>query len=174
MVFAGALLGWFLQQYRVLRTEDTNIINDHVKDIDKFSEAASAYWLKKPKNDLDDKVSATKVHAAWGLISRAYPSIQKASGMDQGVYKDLVFDLYNAATSGKFEQSKRSENPEQALEVAESANALIIHLRQRRQHIISTRRVLESLREVVSGLYDRCATHSRRVWDRAKWQYRQR
>ncbi len=150
---AGALLAWVLQQYRVLRNEDTALINEHIKDVEKFRDQALEYWLAVPDPKLKDDIEhrkmkdlalAAKVRAAHAATTIPYQAVAALSGSRQAEYKTTTQELYALATGGDFESQRDGIEPERALEIFDSASRLINLLREIRREVISIRRLFAS------------------------------
>lgn len=160
----GALLAWGLQQYRVARAEDISLINDHLKDIDKFSDASVAYWLKRPNTSAEEIALSLKVHATWASVRLVYPTLKSICdvGNSDNEYERLTLELYSTATGGDFEVSDRYSDPSRALDVTYAASSLTVFLRGRRHRVISLARLGSNIVRVSSNLWQR---YERRVAD---------
>lgn len=151
-IVVGAVLSWLFQQYRVLRAEDSALINEHIKDIEKFRDQAVDYWLsvpetKKPaEGDIDvrkmkDTALAAKVRAAHAATTIPYPRVAALSGALQADYKRKSQELYSLATGGDFEGNRDGINPERAMLVFDMSSQLINLLREVRRDTVSLSRL---------------------------------
>lgn len=139
---AGALLAWLLQQYRVLRAEDLALVNDHIKDLEKFRDAAQSYWLEIPDKPDKEQAAAAKVRAALAAITRGQEQVEKICGVSHTQYSDLILELFTSATGGNFESARTEINPIQAIEIADITARLIIFLRTVRRDVLSLTRIV--------------------------------
>jgi hypothetical protein len=145
-VVFGAVIGWFLQQYRVARSEDISLVNEHIKDIEKFCEAAQAYWLKTPSTKEEDVALAAKVRATHSATTLLYPDIGRICENRRSEYEFLTFDLFNAATGGQFEGSHRELDAPRAIDIGDASARLVHLLRSNRVYIVSMKRFWKSLK----------------------------
>ncbi|MEI9404442.1 hypothetical protein [Mesorhizobium argentiipisi] len=138
--YVGA--GVFFQQYRAARSEEGALINEHIKDIEKFSETAQSYWLKKPK-DLEEEVFlAARVRVSHASTTALYEVISRICGPRHAEYQTGMKELYNSATGGTFESARRSLDPERAMATADLAASTIHLLRVSRVNLLTLGRAL--------------------------------
>lgn len=137
----GAIISWILQQIRVAWAEDIAILNEHIKDIEKFSEAAQNYWLKKPIDIDEDKSLAARVRASHAATTLLYPYMSEACGDKVQQYEYLSVELFTKATGGNFETANRVIDPLLAIEIHDTAVRLIHLLRMSRKGLVSIRRL---------------------------------
>ncbi len=140
-VFIGALIAYFFQQIRVSAAEQIALVNDHIKDIEKFSDAAQGYWLKQPANIQEEAALAAKVRTTHAATTLVYDEMSKACGASGDKYRQLMQALFEAATGGSFETSGREIDPLRAIETHDTAAQLIHLLRCSRRDILSIRRI---------------------------------
>lgn len=134
----GAILAWMVAQYRISRSEELALINEHIKDIEKFSEAAQQYWLKTPADPNTEVELAGKVrayHAATTLLYTRMTSVCRSASFDE--YARQYSDLFGVATGGKFESPNRSSDPLRAIETADIAARIVHLLRLERADVVS-------------------------------------
>jgi len=155
-IVLGAVIGWFLQQYRVARSEDIALVNEHIKDIEKFCDAAQAYWLKTPATPEEDIALAAKVRATHSATTLLYPDIGKLCENRQSEYKFHTFDLFNAATGGQFEGHDRTLDAPRAIEIGDASARLVHLLRSNRVYIVSMKRFWKAL---VDAIYFKISTY---------------
>tara|TARA_R110000751_G_scaffold144643_1_gene248232 strand:+ start:1434 stop:1904 length:471 start_codon:yes stop_codon:yes gene_type:complete len=141
----GAAIGWFLQQYRVARSEDAAIINEHIKDIEKFSDAAQAYWLKVPASQDEELAAAAKVRAAHAATTLLYGEVGKLCDLNGSDYRKLSLTLFDTATGGNFESSRIAIDAPRAIEVYDVSAQLIHLLRKSRRDVLSLSRFFRPL-----------------------------
>ncbi|NTH50461.1 hypothetical protein G6L09_05665 [Agrobacterium rhizogenes] len=142
-VLIGAGLTWLHQQYRLARSEDVALVNEHIKDIEKFAEAARDYWLSTPTSN--DVSLAAKVRAAHAATTLLYPKMVKACDAAGDDYERAYFELYDAATGHTFESPTRALEPEIGILVHDKAARLIHILRSCRSDIQSLSRLFNRL-----------------------------
>lgn len=143
-IILGAVIGWFLQQYRVARSEDIALVNEHIKDIEKFCDAAQTYWLKTPTTTEEDAGLAAKVRATHSATTLLYPDIGKICQNRESEYKFLTFDLFDAATGGQFEGHAREMDAQRVIEIGDASARLVHLLRVNRVYIVSMKRLWKS------------------------------
>jgi hypothetical protein len=141
----AALLTWFLQQYRLARAEDVSLVNEHIKDIEKFRDAAQDYWLTVPKDAHHEQAGAAKVKAAHAATSLAYERIADICHGKGRSYRSLSIQLYMTATGGAFESERNAMDAPRAIEVYDHAAAVIHLLREVRRDLIGLKRLLPRL-----------------------------
>lgn len=144
----GAVLSWLFQQYRVLRAEDSALINEHIKDIEKFRDQAVDYWLAVPDlkppgegeadiRKMKDTALAAKVRAAHAATTIPYPAVAALSGTRQSAYKQRSQELYSLATGGDFEGKREGIDPQRAMLIFDASAQLINLLRDVRRDTVS-------------------------------------
>ncbi len=144
----GAVLSWLFQQYRVLRAEDSALINDHIKDIEKFRDQAVDYWLAVPDakppaegeadiRKMKDTALAAKVRAAHAATTIPYPRVAALSGKRQSEYKQRSQELYSLATGDQFEGNRNGIDPQRAMLIFDTSAQLINLLRDVRRDTVS-------------------------------------
>jgi hypothetical protein len=143
LVFFGAAVTWVVQQYRLARSEDVALVNEHIKDIEKLSDAAQAYWLKVPADanaelELSGKVRAC--HATTTLLYEKMTNICGARSSEE--YVRRYSELFSVATGGDFESATRSADPTRAIDATDIAARIVHILRLERSDVISGGRAL--------------------------------
>ena len=138
----ASLLTWFLQQYRAVRAEDVSLVNEHIKDIEKFRDVPQDYWLSLPDDVQREKAAVAKVKAAHAATNLAYDQISKICQGCSEEYRDLSVKLYMSATGGSFESGRVDIDAPRAIELYDRAAALIHLLRNVRRDLISLKRLL--------------------------------
>lgn len=144
----GAVLSWLFQQYRVLRAEDSALINEHIKDIEKFRDQAVDYWLAVPDakpsaegepdiRKMKDTALAAKVRAAHAATTIPYPTVSALCGNNQTEYKQRSQELYSLATGDDFEGSRIGIDPQRAMQIFDTSAQLINLLRDVRRDTVS-------------------------------------
>ncbi|MER8626352.1 hypothetical protein [Mesorhizobium sp. M1143] len=131
------LAGVFFQQYRAARSEEGALINEHIKDIEKFSEAAQTYWLKTPKDLEEETFLAAKVRVTHAGTTGLYEKITRICEPKHSEYQAGMQELYKSATGGTFESASRKLDPERAMATADLAANAIHLLRVSRVSLLS-------------------------------------
>lgn len=137
-VLLGAAIAWAIAQYRLSRSEDLALVNEHIKDIEKLSEAAQQYWLKVPADlnselELAGKVKAS--HAATTLLYERMTTVCRKQSSEE--YVQRYFELFSVATGGAFESFSRASDPLRAIQTADVAARIVHLLRLERSDIVS-------------------------------------
>ncbi|MGY5811982.1 hypothetical protein ACXHXG_30320 [Rhizobium sp. LEGMi198b] len=154
----GALLTWVLQQYRVARSEDVALVNEHIKDIEKFCDAARDYWLKAAAATVDEEIAAAaKVRAAHAATTLLYQRMTEACAKNGQLYQAKMRELFDVATGQNFESASRKIEPVIAISIQDTAAQLIHVLRTCRQDIISLKRLLINFFAVLRRIPERLA-----------------
>lgn len=141
LLLLGAALGSLIQQYRIARSEEISLINEHIKDVEKFCDSAQAYWLKTPTTQDEDRSLAAKVRAAHFATTLLYEEIATICADKAREYKGLSQSLFEVATGGDFESAQRIQDPARAMDVQVATTALVHLLRLRRPYIVSLYRL---------------------------------
>lgn len=144
-ILVGAVLGWLLQQYRVARGEDVALVNEHIKDIEKFRDVAQDYWLKLPKDVLEEEAAAARVRAAHAALTLVYEQISHIAWQKSEQYKFLSIEMFKAATGGAFESARDGIDAQRAIQAYDRAAEVIHLLRVVRRDVISLKRLLPRL-----------------------------
>ncbi|RUM95938.1 hypothetical protein EET67_20680 [Pseudaminobacter arsenicus] len=131
--------GAVFQNYRAARSEEGALINEHIKDIEKFSDAAQSYWLKTPKDEEEEAASAARVRVAHAGTTFLYEDISRICAARCDRYQKGMKALYHSATGGAFESAKRNMDAERAMATADCAAKLIHTLRVSRSDLLSIR-----------------------------------
>ncbi|MER9295759.1 hypothetical protein NKI38_04540 [Mesorhizobium sp. M0621] len=131
------LAGVIFQQYRAARSEESALINEHIKDIEKLSEAAQSYWLKTPKDLEEETFLAAKVRVTHAGTTALYEVISRICGPRHAEYQTGMQELYKSATGGSFESARRALDPERAMATADLAADAIHLLRVSRVNLLS-------------------------------------
>lgn len=141
----GALLTYLLQQIRVAAAESIALMNEHIKDIEKFNDAVQNYWLKKPASRDEELALAARVRAAHAATTLLYEKMAETCEDRSEDYKRLSQELFHSATGGKFESSNRDIDPVRAIESHDKSVQLVHLLRECRQGVLSLRRITNRL-----------------------------
>lgn len=140
------LLGWVSQQIRHETSERINLLNDHIRDIEKFVELSQDYWLSRPDPDgMPVDLAAARVRAAFLPIAKFYGDPE--SDLDQDATLPLYRKLLAAATGGGFETSNRGADPTRAIDVAEIGSEILHLTRVRRRQLSTVRAFAADLRK---------------------------
>lgn len=153
LLLAGAAVGWLFQQYRIARSEEVALLNEHIKDVEKFIEAAQAYWLTQPETLEKDKALAAKVRAAHMATTLLYPNIEQICGRRSTLYRHLSIHLFDEATGMNFEGADRKLDPERAIQTHVAGANLIHQLRLSRTDVVSLRRLGTTVRRLGRPLF---------------------
>lgn len=144
-VFIGAVVTWLFQQYRITKAEEVALVNEHIKDLEKFSDAAQNYWLKSPVDPNEELALAARVRAAHAATTRAYTPMIHACGRRGEEYKSLSLKVFSTATGGAFEGKSRTIDAPRAIEIHDQVAELIHLLRTCRKELLSLKRFLYSI-----------------------------
>jgi len=137
----GAGISWLLQQYRISRSEDAALVNEHIKDIEKLRDAAQDYWLELPDDLKGERAASARVRAAHSATTLVYPQIIEICGELCDDYKDLSLALYDVAMGGNFESPRTDIDPIRAIDTHDAAATLIHLLRKARRDVLSLSRL---------------------------------
>ncbi len=141
-VLFGALLGWILQQYRVMRAEDTALVNEHIKEIERLRDLAQDYWLKKVESQEEAEAAAARVRAAHAATTFSYMTISEICHPFADDYQRLSVALFECATGGNFESARSEIEPLRAIELYDISTQLIHVLRSSRRSLNSLKGIL--------------------------------
>lgn len=137
----GAAATWLLQQYRIARNEDAVLINEHIKDIEKFRDSAQEYWLDLPKDQETADAAAAKVRAAHSATTLVYADMLDICGESCGEYRELSLALFEVSMGENFESARKAIDPLRAIEAHDAAARLIHLLRRARRDVLSLSRL---------------------------------
>lgn len=167
IVLASATLGALLQQYRSAVSEELNLINDHIKDFDKFCDLSVKYWTENFSDFQSNEALAARVMAAHYSCFHLFSHMCDFCGEGADEYKRLSHELNIAATGGYFNSNEHTPDPHRAADIVSIHSELVHQLRMTRPHVISVKRALSrGLRQVrdrsQSGLY--AVLHPNKPW----------
>lgn len=147
----GIALGWMASQYRMVITENANIISDHIKDMEVFSKDIQEYWLNNAKNIENEISMAARVRAQHAAISVFYGEARKRMSLTRWrEYQVLQLKLFSVATGDDFETSDRKSSPDNAIESYRICSEIIHLLRIARREQVSLKATLSNFRQKVS------------------------
>ena len=133
----GAVSSYVFIRYRLQTSELQSSINDHIKDIERFTDTSLAYWLKGSSDINLETERAAFVRSQHFRLAQTYPDIAAMCKKQGNVYKALMIDLFDLATGGTFETFKRPINAERAVELAEKSTETIVFLRKIRRESLT-------------------------------------
>lgn len=139
----ATIVPYGIQQYRITRSGESEIISEHIKDIEQYSEAALIYWTSTPSEE-KDAYNTVKLSTSLNRIARAYSSVSEIFGSENKEYKDLLFKLYKQSTGGDYQTKGRKIDIDRAQETVNLISELVILLRILRKDR-SSLRILYSL-----------------------------
>ncbi|MBB4402519.1 MULTISPECIES: hypothetical protein [Rhizobium/Agrobacterium group] len=137
----GAVATWLLQQYRIARNEDTVLINEHIKDIEKFRDAVQEFWLNLPEDQNGAEAAVAKVRAAHSATTFVYAQMLDICGELCDDYRKLSIELFDVSTGENFESPRNAIDPLRAIEAHDAAARLIHLLRKARKDVLSLSRL---------------------------------
>lgn len=140
----GAIGSYLIIRYRLLTSEKGAQINDHIKDIEKFGDAALAYWLKSNDKRDEDAERAARLRAMHSLLTKMYPDVSQLWTSRSIRYKDLMLRIFEEAMGGNFEGADRKIDYERASRIADCQADLILELRKVRREVLTIRYALRS------------------------------
>lgn len=144
--FVLGLLGSYLFiRYRFLTSEKGAQINDHMKDIEKFGDAALSYWLRSNEKSEEDAERAARLRAMHGLLTKMYPDISILCASRCRRYKELMLALFDDAMGGDFEGADRKIDYGRASRIGDCQANIILELRKVRTEVLTIRYVLRSM-----------------------------
>ena len=138
----GAISSYIFIRYRLQTSEVQSSLNDHIKDIERFTDTSQAYWLKGSSDINLEAERAAFVRSQHFRLAQTYPDIAAMCKKQQDVYKGLMFDLFDLATGDSFETFKRPINAERAVELAEKSTEAIVFLRKIRRESLTIKYVI--------------------------------
>tara|TARA_R100000687_G_scaffold83448_1_gene86208 strand:- start:743 stop:1225 length:483 start_codon:yes stop_codon:yes gene_type:complete len=148
----GAAVGWFLNQYKVVVSENASLIKSHIVDIEGFADAAQVYWLTEPETLRDEKVLSAKLKAKHAAIAIFHGEAEKRLTIERlRQYQMLQLRLFKVSTGGSFETAGREIDPIRAIEAYEISAQLIHILRFAAKEQVSLRALLSTLYYKVTG-----------------------
>jgi hypothetical protein len=141
----GSLGSYLIIRYRLLTSEKGAQINDHMKDIEKFSDAALTYWLRSNEKSDEDAERAARLRAMHGLLTKMYPDVSRLCASRCRRYKELMLALFDDAMGGDFEGADRKIEYARASRIGDCQANIILELRKVRTEVLTIRYVLRSM-----------------------------
>ncbi len=160
---AGACLGFLIQYYRAALSEELALLNDHIKDLEKFGDQAVKYWTESFKSFAENESCASRVmgyhYASFHLYERIFENCHTRSDK----YVQLSQKLTQLATGGNFNSESHVPDPIRSADIVETLSELIHILRISRTYIISPKRTIRRISQRVSAfMHD--ALDPKRPW----------
>ena len=150
----GTCLGFLLQYYRAALSEELVLLNDHIKDLEKFGEQAVKYWTEHFKNFTENQSSASRVMALHYGCFHLYETIIENCHERSKEYDRLSQKLSQLATGGSFNSEQHTPDPERSADIVATLSELIHILRISRPYIISPKRTaLQIQTQINLGIY---------------------
>ncbi|MCV9908312.1 hypothetical protein OIV19_11885 [Brucella sp. HL-2] len=140
IVIVGAALGALIQQYRSAVSEELNLINDHIKDFEKFCDLSVKYWTENFADFQSNEALAARVMAAHYSCFHLFSHMCVFCGQSAEEYKRLSHELNVAATGGNFNSKEHKADPHRAADIVSIHSELVHQLRMARPHVISLKR----------------------------------
>lgn len=132
LMMLSAAIGWFLSWQRFQTSENANIINDHIKDIERFSEVLRIHWLKSYTDiePIEQKREIAEVKSLYISIQTFYGEAEKRLGRSRyRSYQVLQLRLFNVGMGGDFESIGRDFSEATAIDSQQISWNLIHSLR---------------------------------------------
>jgi len=145
LLIAGATLGALIQQYRSAVSEELNLINDHIKDFEKFCDLSVKYWTESFSDFHSNETLAARVMAAHYSCFHLFSHMCVFCGDNAGEYQRLSHELNMAATGGNFNSKEHRPDPHRVADIVSIHSELVHQLRMARPHVISLRRAVGKL-----------------------------
>lgn len=144
-ILVGVVLGALIQQYRSAVSEELNLINDHIKDFDKFCDLSVKYWTESFPDFHANEALAARVMASHYSCFHLFSHMCVFCGDNADEYKRLSHALNVAATGGNFNSKEHKPDPNRAADIVSIQSELVHQLRMARPHVISLRRATAKL-----------------------------
>lgn len=117
LTLLGAAIGWTVSQFRIVFSENANLIDAHLIDLQTFGECIQGYWLCAPATQNEELIFAAKVRARQAPLSTFYGDAAKYMSLSRvRKYQLMQLRLLETATGGSFETSGRKVDPVRAIE----------------------------------------------------------
>lgn len=132
LIAVSAFIGWTLSWQRFQTSENANIINDHIKDIERFSDVLRKHWLKSytDVDVIDQKREIAEIKSMYISISTFYGEAEKRLGHSRyRSYQMSQVRLFNVGMGGDFESIGRGFSEVTAIESQQLSWELIHSLR---------------------------------------------
>lgn len=157
----GASLAFVIQYYRAALSEDLVLLNDHIKDLEKFGEQSAQYWTSSFNNFTENQTAASRVMAYHYSCFHLYDQIIENCDERSDKYNELSQRLTSLATGGNFNSDKHSPEPERLSDIVETLSELIHTLRISRSYIISPKRTLKRVGKCLAASWHAFANPNR-------------
>lgn len=142
LIVASATLGALFQQYRSAVSEELNLINEHIKDFEKFCDISVKYWTENFADFQANEALASRVMAAHYSCFHLFSHMCEFCGDKSEEYRRLSHELNLAATGGYFNSIEHQPDPHRAADIVSIYSELVHQLRMSRPHVISLNRAL--------------------------------
>lgn len=132
LALIGAAIGWFLSWHRYRVAENANLISDHIKDIEAFSEELLGHWTTSYTDDAkqEQKLAIAKIKALHVSLNAFYGYGEERLGRERyRSYQVLMLRLFNVGLGGEFETIGRDYCADTAIDTQEIVGELVQMLR---------------------------------------------
>ena len=156
----GASIGWVLSWHRYRVAENANLISDHIKDIEKFSEELRQHWTTSfaGVDPNEHRAEIAKIKSLHISVSSFYGEAEYRLGKARYQnYKDLQLSLFKIGMGGDFETIGRSICEETSVNTQSISWQLIQSLRLTRREQYGIISIVCSYKplQMVLGLFRR-------------------
>ncbi len=128
---AGVIGGWFLARHSFRSTENVNLINDHIKDVECFADKLLEHWTTSfQKDKTTHRCEIAKVKSLHVSITSFYGEARQRLGTESyRNYEVLQLKLFKIGMGGNFETVGRHFCLNTAIETQRLSWELIQSLR---------------------------------------------
>lgn len=138
LLVIGAALGWVANGLSASASENAAIIDEHIRDIERFNEKLQDYWLSPVVDQDSELAKAARVRACQAALTPFYGTAKKKLRLTSyRKYQMLHLRLYQCGTGGKFETADRKPDAAVAIECYDLCAQLVHLLRLARKEQVS-------------------------------------
>lgn len=159
----GTCFGFLLQYYRAALSEELVLLNDHIKDLEKFGEHAVKYWTQSFDNFIDNRSFASRIMAYHYACFHLYEQIIENCHERSPQYDILSQRLTQLATGGSFNSDQHKPDAERSADIVVTLSELIHVLRLSRLYIISPKRSVRRFLQQLCSSYQ-SVMNPKRPW----------
>ncbi|MDF1707250.1 MAG: hypothetical protein P1U72_04060 [Paracoccaceae bacterium] len=148
--FSGAISAYLFLKYRMHMTERSSQLSDHIKDIERLSEAAIALWSNSKTDGILERVARVKLHHM--LAVSIFPRVAEVCHKDRDGYKTLMLSLFDltAADDDRFaephlEEISVDERNKRVIDIITVSSDLLTLVRETRLEVSTIKYVATDL-----------------------------
>jgi hypothetical protein len=138
LVFLGAIIGWLASSITSRLSENANLIDDHIRDMENFADIVEDYWLSEYATLNEELTAAARVKGRHMALTRFYGMAEQRLPLGHlWDYQKFQVRLYMTGLGGDFETSGRRASPNVAIDCVDLVSQIVQILRTARRDQLS-------------------------------------